>query len=62
MYTMEDGSYTRNQLKYVKEFYHIQLAEFGTENKISGKPVFAWLINHVLRKQDWITLKTASKY
>ena len=51
-----------NQIKDVKESYPVQLAEYGTENKILVEPEFAWWINHVLRKQYRIILKTYSKY
>ena len=58
----KDGISTWNQLKYVKESYPVQLSEYGTDNKILGEPAFSWWINQVLRKQDRIILKTASKY
>ena len=48
----KDGTSTWNQLNDVKESYPVQLAEYGTENKISGEPAFACWINHVLKKRD----------
>ena len=54
--------HNEKQHKDVKYLNPVQMAELAVENCILEEPAFVWWINHVLRKQYRITLKTYSKY
>ena len=55
-------SSTWNQVKEVKYYFPVQLAEYEVLNKISDEPEFSWWIKKVLKKRDKIISKTARKY
>ena len=52
------GSTIRNKLKYIKDSYPLQMAEYAVENIISEEPAFAWRTKHVMNKRDQIISKT----
>ena len=56
------GSSTWNQVKEIKEFFQLQLAEYAVLNQITDKPAFVWWIKKVLKKRDRIISKTAGQY
>ena len=55
----KNGSYTWNQVKDVKEFLPVQLAEYAVLNQISDEPEFVWRIKKVTKKRERIISKTA---
>ena len=54
----KDGSTTWNKLKYIKDSYPVQLAEYAVENRVLEEPAFTWWVKFVLRKRDRIISKT----
>ena len=56
------GSTTWIALKYMKESYPVQLAEYAVQNRISLEPAFAWWAPYVLKKRNRIIAKIKSKY
>ena len=55
------GSTTWEYLKFVKESYPVQVAEYAHQRKLSDKPAFAWWVLHVLKKRESIIAKFKSK-
>ena len=49
-------------LKYIKEAYPVQIAEYAVAAKISVKPVFAFWVTHNLRRINRIIAKVKYKY
>ena len=49
---LKDGSTTWKKIKYMKEFYPIQVSEYTIQSKISNEPAYAWWISHVLKKRE----------
>ena len=41
----------------MKEFYHVQTAEYTVKNVVDSKPAFNWWSSHVLEKRDRIISK-----
>ena len=58
----KDGSSTWEAMKYVKQCYPVQLAEYAKDHNISDQPAFAWWANYVLNKKKRIISKVQSKY
>jgi hypothetical protein len=58
----KDGSSNWIPLKDLKESYPVELAEYARNNRLLDEPVFAWWVNHTLRKRDRILQKVKSKY
>ena len=54
----KDGRTTPSKLKYIKDFYPVQMEEYAVENIISEETAFAWWPKHVLNKRDRIISKT----
>jgi hypothetical protein len=49
-------------MKDIKGSCPVQLAEYATERRIAGEPVFAWWICNVLQKRNRIIAKLKTKY
>ena len=54
----KDGSTIWNKLKYIKDSYPVQIAEYAVENRILEEPEFSWWTKHVLNKREQIITKT----
>ena len=57
----KDRSTTCLSLKYIKESYPVQVAEYCVRSRISAEPEFAWWVPYVLKKHNRITAKVKSK-
>jgi hypothetical protein len=44
-------------LKYIKDAYPVQIAEYAMANKIASKPAFNWWVHTVLRIWNRIVAK-----
>ena len=49
-------------LKYMKNSYPVQMANYAVQHRITGDPAFAWWILHVLAKRNRIIGNMKSKY
>ena len=58
----KDGSSNWIAMKYMKDSYPIQLAEYAVTCKLSQEPAFAWWVPYVLKKRNRIIAKVKSKY
>ena len=62
MVKWRDGSCNWIALKYLKQSYPVQLAEYAHQICIAKEPAFAWWVPHVLKKKHHIISKVKSKY
>jgi hypothetical protein len=53
----KDGMTDWLPLKYFKESYLVQVADYTVTNKIAEQLAFAWWVSYVLRKWEWIIQK-----
>jgi hypothetical protein len=58
----KDGSTEWIKLKDIKDSYPVQIAEYATNNGISGEPAFNWWVHSVMKKKDRIIAKVKSRY
>ena len=58
----KDGSTTWVPLKYAKEAYPVQIAEFAIAAGISQEPAFSWWVPFTIKKRKQIISKVKSKY
>ena len=56
----KDGSGQLNQLKLLKEYNPLEVAEFATAQGISEEPSFIWWLPYTLRRRDRI-ISTVNK-
>ena len=57
-----DGSTTWVTLKDMQNLYLVHMAEYSVQSCISGNPVFAWWIRHILTKRNRIIGNLRSNY
>ena len=58
----KDRSTNWMALKYLKDSYPVDLAEYAVINKIQNEPAFAWWVPYVISKRKRIIAKLRSKY
>ena len=56
------GSFKWENMKYLKEWYPLQLAEYYHQNQISQEPEFECWVPHVTNERNKIISKVKSKY
>ena len=44
---------TWNSLKYLKDYYPIELSEYKVENRLASKPSFYWWVPNTLHKRTY---------
>ena len=49
-----DGSISWQTLKYLKESYSLEVAEYAVTQGIENKPTFNWWVTFVLKKRERI--------